>query len=79
MPRIFFSGLPTQDNVWYQALISGLDQSQMKEIEDVFKLADQRKAVAGICMLERWQTVVVTFLFFVKNFFHICMIDLMSS
>jgi len=40
------ANLPTQDGVWYQALVGGLSPGQLKEIEDVFKLADQRKAVA---------------------------------
>ncbi|KAI8780568.1 importin-7, partial [Biomphalaria glabrata] len=44
--------LPIQDSAWYQALMSGLNPNQLKEIEDVFKLAEQRKAVADSKKIE---------------------------
>ncbi|KAH9487616.1 importin-7 [Bulinus truncatus] len=44
--------LPAQDGSWYQALVSGLNASQLKEIEEVFKLAEQRKAVADSKKIE---------------------------
>lgn len=46
------TNLPNQDSGWYQLLMSGLEQTQMKEIEDIFKLADQRKAAADSKKIE---------------------------
>lgn len=40
-------GLAGQDSVWYQTLVSGLTQAQVKELEEIFKLAEQKKAVAS--------------------------------
>ncbi|XP_005102563.1 importin-7 isoform X2 [Aplysia californica] len=44
--------LPTQDGGWYQAMVNGLNPGQMKEIEEVFKLAEQRKAVTDSKKIE---------------------------
>jgi len=44
--KTILSGLPGQDNAWYQALVAALTPAQQKEIEEVFKMADQRKAAA---------------------------------
>ncbi|GFS07829.1 importin-7, partial [Elysia marginata] len=46
------TNLPNQDSGWYQLLMSGLEQSQMKDIEEVFKLAEQRKAAADSKKIE---------------------------
>jgi hypothetical protein len=42
-----FIGIQTSDPVWYQALMTPLTPEQTKELEDVFKLAEQRRAAAG--------------------------------
>ncbi|ESO95346.1 hypothetical protein LOTGIDRAFT_214997 [Lottia gigantea] len=44
--------LQQSDPNWYNALTSGLDNEQRKELEDVFKLADQRRAVAESKQIE---------------------------
>lgn len=41
------AGLQTQDPNWYNLLISHLTAEQKTELEEVFTLADQRKAAAG--------------------------------
>jgi hypothetical protein len=46
------TGLVNQDSVWYQTLASGLTQAQVKELEEIFKLAEQRKAVADSKKIE---------------------------
>ena len=38
------------DPQWYNLLMSELTPEQLKEIEDIFTLADQRKAVTGVCV-----------------------------
>lgn len=40
------STLPNQDGGWYQSLVGGLNPNQMQEIEEIFKQAEQRKAVS---------------------------------
>lgn len=40
-------GIQSSDPTWYMTLTSGLTEAQTKELEDVFKLADQRQAAAG--------------------------------
>ncbi|BFZ04143.1 hypothetical protein BsWGS_07182 [Bradybaena similaris] len=46
------TGLAGQDSVWYQTLVSGLTQAQVKELEEIFKLAEQKKAVANSKKIE---------------------------
>merc|ERR1719376_717340 len=46
MFKNILTNLPNQDGGWYQSLVGGLNPNQMQEIEDVFKLAEQRKAVS---------------------------------
>lgn len=43
----FILALQTSDPNWYNSLISQLTEEQRKEVEEVFKLADQRSAAAG--------------------------------
>lgn len=44
---VYLSDLQAADSGWYLALTSHLTPAQQREIEDVFKLADQRKAASG--------------------------------
>ncbi|PVD34212.1 hypothetical protein C0Q70_05478 [Pomacea canaliculata] len=41
------SNLQAADSAWYAALTAQLTPQQQREIEDIFKLADQRKAASG--------------------------------
>lgn len=43
------SDLQANDPNWYNSLISQLTEEQRKEVEEVFKLAEQRRAAAGQC------------------------------
>ena len=43
----YITGIQTADPVWYQALMTPVTPEQTKELEDVFKLAEQRHAAAG--------------------------------
>ena len=42
------SDLQSVDGNWYSIITSQLTPEQTKQLEDVFKLAEQRKAAAGI-------------------------------
>ena len=37
----------TRDPAWYQALVSHLSEDQRKDLQEVVKLAEQRKEAAG--------------------------------
>ena len=39
--------IQTTDPAWYQLLVSPLTEEHKKELEEVFRLADQKKAAAG--------------------------------
>ena len=49
MPECLFVNVDIQstDPAWYQLLVSPLTEEHKKDIEDVFRLADQKKAAAG--------------------------------
>ncbi|KAK7477196.1 hypothetical protein BaRGS_00031581 [Batillaria attramentaria] len=47
------SNLSAADNAWYTALTSQLTPHQQREVEDVFKLADQRKAASESKKIEQ--------------------------
>ena len=42
------SAIEQRDPAWYQALCGHLNDRQKKELNEVFKLADQRKAAEGM-------------------------------
>lgn len=42
------AALEQQDPVWYQTLTAHLTEDQGKEVQEVFKLAEQRRAAAGM-------------------------------
>jgi len=39
--------IQSTDPAWYQLLVSHLTEEHKKELEDVFRLAEQKKAAAG--------------------------------
>jgi len=39
--------IQSSDPAWYQLLVSQLTEEDKKEIEEVFRLADQKRAAAG--------------------------------
>ena len=41
--------LQNSDPNWYSALTAGLNADQTKELEEVFRLSEQRRAAAGKC------------------------------
>jgi len=43
-----FADLQAADPAWYTIITSELTPDQTKQLDDVFKLADQRKAAAGM-------------------------------
>ena len=45
---VSITALQTSDPAWYGMITSQLTPEQNKQLEEVFKLADQRKAVAGM-------------------------------
>ena len=40
--------IQTTDPTWYQVLISPLNEEHRKDMEEVFRLAEQKKAAAGL-------------------------------
>lgn len=45
--NLSFAALQTADPTWYSALTSSLHDYQAKELEEVFRLSEQRRAAAG--------------------------------
>jgi len=41
------SDIQSADPAWYQLLVSPLTEEHRKDLEDVFRLAEQKKAAAG--------------------------------
>jgi len=42
------SDIQSADPAWYQLLVSQLTDEHKKDLEEVFRLADQKKAAAGL-------------------------------
>lgn len=43
----FLAACQARDAAWYETLIGHLNEEQKKDLQDVVKLAEQRKAAAG--------------------------------
>ena len=69
---VYILGLQGTDPTWYTAITGQLTPEQTKQLEDVFKLADQRKAAAGI--LSRLASVLQTI--FINVSYHILVASL---
>ena len=41
--------IQSTDPAWYQLLVSPLTEEHKKDLEEVFRLAEQKKAAAGEC------------------------------
>ncbi|XP_059170655.1 importin-7-like [Physella acuta] len=52
MFKNILANLVGQDGVWYQTLIGALNPTQLKELEEVFKFAEMRKAAADSKKIE---------------------------
>jgi len=47
MLLLLLSDIQSTDPAWYQLLVSELTEDHKKELEEVFRLADQKKAAFG--------------------------------
>ena len=45
--HILSSAIQQSDPAWYQALVGNLTEEQRKDIDEIFRLSDQRRAAAG--------------------------------
>ena len=60
--KTIFEGLQQKDPAWFSALTSGLSAEQQKDIQNVFKMADQRKAAQGKISFNLCENIVVIML-----------------
>jgi len=54
------SDIQSADPAWYQLLVSQLTDEHKKDLEEVFRLADQKKAAAGLFHLLHCLVVLLT-------------------